>query len=58
MIKKDNHLRDCLNGQSDMAIFFFTMNSISIIYKDYFVTRLHVFNKITTALKLTSNTSI
>ena len=34
------------------------MNSISNMYEDYFVTRLRVFNKITTALKLTSNTPI
>ena len=58
MIKKDNHIRDCLNRQSDMVIYFFTMNSISNMYEDYFVTRLRVFNKITTALKLTSNTPI
>ena len=58
MIKKDNHLRDCLNGQSDMAIFFFTMNSISIIYKDYFVTRLRAFNSTTAAPKLTNSIPI
>ena len=36
----------------------FSMNSISNMYEDYFVTRLRVFNQITTALKLTSHTPI
>lgn len=36
----------------------FSMNSISYMYEDYFATKLRVFNKITTALKLTSNTPI